>query len=191
MDLLGGERDLRRPHRIRNVALLRHADDGERPLADRPRNGNLSDADAVFVREEFQRQVERLDLVHDGVVDRCARGVIGHRMMRVVLTRERALLEHHVGEEMHVIRAAIVQNARLFRRAVQQAVVVLHRAELQPVFAQDAVCLFDLVDVVVRDADHRRICLALEELCRRRDPARRVHGVVHPVDIHVLDAEQF
>ena len=61
VDLLGGERDLRRPHRIRNVALLRHADDGERPLADRPRNGNLSDADTVFVREEFQRQVERLD----------------------------------------------------------------------------------------------------------------------------------
>ena len=44
---------------------------------------------------------------------------------------------------------------------------------------------------MVRDSDHRRIGFPLKELCHAFDPVRCLCRIVHPVDIYVINAEQF
>ena len=68
--------------------------------------------------------------------------------------------------------------------------MVLYGTEPQPVFAQNPVRFFDFVNIVVGDADHGRILFALEENGEISDPARRIDRIVHPVDVHGIDAEQ-
>ena len=91
---------------------------------------------------------------------------------------------------MHAVFAAVCEDAGVLRGAVQQAVVVLYGTEPQPVLTQNPVRLLDLVDVVIRYADHGRIFLILEENRKIADPARRVDRVVYPVDVHMVDTEQ-
>ena len=117
-DLLGGECDLRCTQCIGNVMFLGHADDGNRALADGPCDGDLGDIRLVLVCEQFEREVQRVDLVHDRVVDCRACRICRHRIQRAVVTCERALFEHHVGEKRDILLAAVVKDTGFLGRAV-------------------------------------------------------------------------
>jgi len=150
----------------------------------------LRDAHAMGLGDLRELGVQHLELVEHGVVGLRAGRTLGHRMRRVVLARKRALLEHHVREEHRIVLVAPLQDARIFRAAVDQAEVVLHRADLQAALAQDRVGLLDLGQVVVRYADHGRIGLAVEEFRERAGPLRRLGGVVHPVNVEAVEPHE-
>ena len=70
-------------------------------------------------------------------------------MAGVVFSGEGALLEHHVDEEDHIVRLAVVENAGCFRGAIEQAVMILDGGNFQPFLFEDGFSLLDLSEIVV------------------------------------------
>ena len=162
---------------------LRNADDGQRALCNGPGHGDLGRPDAVLVCQLPQRCVQNRKLIQNGVVNGCALRTCGHWVPGIVLAGQRALFKHHVREEDDAVFPAVVQDARVFRRAVDQTVMVLHRRELQPVGLQNLVGLLDLGQIVVGDAKQRCVLLALEVPGKLLGPMRGIPHVVDPVEI--------
>ena len=160
--LLGGQYNTGCLGCVLHMGDLRNADDGQRALCNGPGHGDLGRPDAVLVCQLPQRCVQNRKLIQNGVVNGCALRTRGHGVPGVVLAGQRALFKHHVREEDDAVFPAVVQDARVFRRAVDQTVMVLHRRELQSVGLQNLVGLLDLGQIVVGDAKQRCVLLALE-----------------------------
>ena len=110
------------------------------------------------------------------------------RVLRVVLPAQRALLEDHVCSEVDALLPAVIQDAGLLRRAVEQAVVVLHGGQTDPFRRENLFRPPDLCQIVVGDP-HTADLAAFDERDEPRRPALDIRRIVNPVHVDVIGPE--
>ncbi len=109
-NFFGGQHHLGGLGGLDDVAFLGGTDERHGALGDGPSDTHLGAGSAILLADGGQLVGEGCELLQHGVVLLAAVALLGQRVLLVVLTAERTLLQHHVGPELNAVLAAVVQH---------------------------------------------------------------------------------